>query len=137
MTPPYTPGDCWSALEVALRPFVEVTTKPVLRKLRGAPEFSCESMRTVTSLPANDTPSVAENEVSSPGEASLGMVQPISWPAKRENRGHFTQSVAHLPFTSGVQATERPSPYCHCARMGSPEGDLMISSALGLRVAPL
>src|SRR5207237_6953326 len=107
------------------------------RKLRGAPELSCDSTRRATSRPAVDASPVKVKLVSSPGDASCGMVQETICPANCAKRGHFTQSVAHRPFTSGVQATERPRPYCHCASMGSPAGDLIISSAFGLSVEPL
>src|ERR1043165_8585587 len=72
-----------------------------------------------------------------PGEASRGKIQPTIWATKVGNWGHLTQSVAQRPFTSEVQATERPRPYCHWARMGSPCGEVIIRSALGLRVDPL
>src|SRR5580765_4732844 len=113
-------------------PAVDVYAIVVSRKLRGALDESWESTRTLTWRESLVPESPIVKVVSTPGEVSLGRVQPIIWPANCANCGHLTQSVAHRPLTSGVHATERPSPYCHCASIGSPAGDLIISSAFGL-----
>ena len=47
-----------------------------------------------------------------------GTSSSTSWVKNRLKPGQPTQFFAHRPVESDVQATDRPRPYCHCARSG-------------------
>ncbi len=46
--------------------------------------------------------------------------------------GEPSQGRAQRPVKSGVQATARPRPYCHCASTGSCSGEIRATSAASL-----
>src|SRR3954466_6490435 len=72
-----------------------------------------------------------------PSVSSPGNVQLTSWVKNRLDPGQLTQFFAHRPVESDVQATDRPRPYCHCARSGSSRGETRTSWAADLTVVPL
>src|SRR5437660_10509323 len=55
--------------------------------------------------------------------ASVPVDQPTACDQKRAKSCQETQSLAHWPLASDVQAITLPSPYCHCASTGSPASD--------------
>ncbi len=72
-----------------------------------------------------------------PPLSSPGNVQATSWLKKREKPLQPTQLLAQRPVESEVQATARPSPYCHCASSGSSRSVTSTVWAAGLAVVPL
>ena len=72
-----------------------------------------------------------------PPVSSPGKVQLTSWLKNRLNPLQPTQSFAQRPVESDVQATERPSPYCHDARSGSSRAVTSTLWAADLMVVPL
>ena len=72
-----------------------------------------------------------------PPDSSPGNVQPTSWLKNLLNPFQPTQFLAHRPVESDVQATARPSPYCHWARIGSSRAETRTCCAADLMVVPL
>ena len=77
------------------------------------------------------------NTASMPPVSSPGNVHDTSWLKKREKPSQPTQSRAQRPVESEVQATDRPRPYCHCARSGSSRAVTRTVCAAALAVVPL
>ena len=80
---------------------------------------------------------VVSKVASMPPVSSPGNVHDTSWLKNRLNPLQPTQSLAHLPVVSEVHATDRPSPYCHCARSGSSREVTSTFCAADLMVVPL
>src|SRR5262245_61089520 len=72
-----------------------------------------------------------------PPVSSPGNVHDTSWLKKREKPVQPSQSRAQRPVESDVHATDRPRPYCHCARTGSSREETNTSCAADLIVVPL
>ena len=72
-----------------------------------------------------------------PPVSSPGNVHATSWLKNFENPSQPTQSFAQRPVESDVQATDRPSPYCHWARSGSSRAVTSTVWAAALAVVPL
>ena len=63
-----------------------------------------------------------------------GTIQSIIEAQIRLVAGSASHPADQRPWLSLVQATARPSPYCHCARIGSPFGlaSTVVESGLGV-----
>ena len=72
-----------------------------------------------------------------PPLSSPGNVQPTIWLKNCENPLQPIQLFAQRPVESEVHATDRPRPYCHCARSGSSRAVTSTVWAAGLAVVPL
>ena len=74
---------------------------------------------------------------SMPPVSSPGNVHDTSWLKNFENPFQPIQLFAQRPVESEVQATDRPSPYCHWARRGSSRAVTRTVWAAALAVVPL
>src|SRR5438132_514132 len=79
----------------------------------NVPSSSTASTRTITF--GGSTETVAWRF----GSEGEGIAQRTAWAQNFLKSPQVNQAADHLVFASDVQATERPSPYCHCARIGS------------------
>src|SRR5438105_14667145 len=77
------------------------------------PSSSTSSTRTTTLEPSRPT------LVCRLGSDGAGIVQRTACVQNFLKSPHVIHAPDHLGLTSEVHATDRPSPYCHCARMGS------------------
>jgi hypothetical protein len=82
-------------------------------------------------------PPIESKAASMPPVSSPGNVHDTSWLKKREKPSQATQSRAQRPVESEVHATDRPRPYCHCARSGSSRAVTSTVWAAALAVVPL
>ena len=82
-------------------------------------------------------PPVVSKVASMPPVSSPGNVQLTIWLKNRLKPFQPTQSFAQRPVESDVQATDRPSPYCHDARSGSSRAVTSTLWAADLMVVPL
>ena len=72
-----------------------------------------------------------------PPVSSPGNVHETSWLKNFVKPFQPTQFFAQRPVESDVHATDRPSPYCHCASSGSSRGETSTCCAADLTVVPL